>query len=91
MDAVRDMQKSGVKVSLAHFNHIYPLPKNTELVFGKFRKIIVCELNLGQFAFYLRSMIPEFEYHQFNKIQGLPFMIAELKAKFNEILKELKS
>jgi len=32
---------------------------------------------------------PEYEYLKYNKIQGLPFMISELKSKFNQILEEL--
>jgi 2-oxoglutarate ferredoxin oxidoreductase subunit alpha len=91
ISAVKDMQSNGTSLSLAHFNYIYPLPKNTGEVFKRFKKIIVCELNLGQFAFYLQSNFPEFEFIQFNKVQGLPFMIAELKEKFNQILKSVKS
>lgn len=86
--AVKDLQEEGKSISLAQFNFIKPLPKNTEEVFKGFKKIIVCELNLGQFANYLRSQLPEYKYEQYNKIQGLPFMINELKAKFNEILEE---
>ena len=51
-----------------------------------FKKRIVCELNLGQFASYLTMKYPEFEYLKMNKIQGLPFMISELKLRFKEIL-----
>ena len=29
---------------------------------------------------------PEIPYYQYNKIQGLPFMVSELKEKFNEYL-----
>ena len=31
---------------------------------------------------------PEYNYHQYNKIQGLPFMVAELKEKFTDFLKK---
>jgi len=91
ISAVSDLQKDGKSISLAHFNHIYPLPKNTAEVFSKFKKIIVCELNLGQFAFYLKAELSQFDYLQFNKVQGLPFMIAELKAKFNQVLNDIQS
>ncbi|MFW6310182.1 MAG: 2-oxoacid:acceptor oxidoreductase subunit alpha, partial [Prolixibacteraceae bacterium] len=50
INTVRDLRKEGKDVSLAHFNYIKPLPKNTAEVFSKYKKIIVCELNLGQFA-----------------------------------------
>lgn len=84
--AVQDLQDEGKSISLAQFNYIKPLPKNTHDVLRKFNKIIVCEINLGQFAMYLRSEFPCFNYMQYNKIQGLPFMISELKERFNEIL-----
>lgn len=87
--AVEDIQKTGKKISLAQFNYIKPLPKNTNEVFNKFKKILVCELNSGQFANYLRSQFPQFYYKQYNKVQGLPFMIYELKDEFIKILEEV--
>lgn len=89
--AVKELQEEGKRISLAVFNYIKPLPKNTGEVLKNFRKRIVCELNLGQFVAYLRSQYPQYDYLQYNKVQGLPFMIRELKMKFNEILKELDS
>jgi 2-oxoglutarate ferredoxin oxidoreductase subunit alpha len=88
MEAVQEMQNEGKKVSLAHFHYINPLPRNTEKIFSNFKKIIVPELNLGQFALYLRMHFQQFNFQQYNKIQGLPFMVQELTAKFNEILEE---
>jgi len=86
ISAVKDLQEEGKKVSLAQFNYIKPLPRNTAEVFGKFKHIIVCEINLGQFANYLRMNMPQYNYHQYNKVQGLPFMISELKNMFNNFL-----
>ncbi len=77
--AVEELRAEGKKVALIHFNYIKPLPKNTKEVLSKFKKHIVCELNLGQFANYLRMSFPEFSYSQYNKVQGLPFTVAELK------------
>lgn len=84
--AVKDLQEEGLSISLAQFNYINPLPKNTPEIMKQFKKRIICELNLGQFATYLRSKHPQYEYLQYNKIQGLPFMISELKNKFREII-----
>jgi 2-oxoglutarate ferredoxin oxidoreductase subunit alpha len=86
--AVKEMREEGYNISLAQFNYIFPLPKNTKDVLGKFKKRVVCELNLGQFAEYLRANCPEYTYTQFNKIQGLPFFISELKKRFKTILEE---
>jgi 2-oxoglutarate/2-oxoacid ferredoxin oxidoreductase subunit alpha len=87
--AITELQKEGKSITLCHFNYINPLPKNTKEVLKNFKKRIICELNYGQFATYLRSQYPEYEYLQYNKIQGLPFMISELKSKFNDLLKEM--
>jgi len=90
ISAVTDLQQEGRSIALAHFNYLNPLPENTGEVLKNHKKILVCELNMGQFASYLRSKYPEFEYLQFNKIQGLPLFISELKVKFYEILNSIK-
>lgn len=86
LSAVTEMRKQGKSVGLAHFNYIKPLPANVADVFSRFKKIIVCELNLGQFATFLRSTVPGFEYQQFNKVKGLPFTVSEISEAVNKIL-----
>jgi len=86
MTAVNALNKNGKKVGLLHFNYINPLPKNTEQLIKKFKKIVVCELNSGQFANYLRSKVPG-EYLQYNKVQGQPFTVTELEEHFASLLK----
>jgi 2-oxoglutarate/2-oxoacid ferredoxin oxidoreductase subunit alpha len=87
--AVRELQAEGCKVSLANFNYIKPLPKNVKNVFTKFRKIVVCEINLGQFAGYLRMNYQEFTFDQLNKIQGLPFTVKEIKDYCIKLLEDM--
>ena len=84
---LRNGPHHGKKVSLCHFNYINPLPKGVRDIFAKFRRIVVCELNEGQFAAYLRQNFQEFPYEQYNKCEGLPFTVAELKQKFESLLK----
>ena len=67
-------------VSYVHFDYINPLPANTEEVFSHFEKILVCELNSGQFADYLRAQFPGRRIEKFNKVQGQPFLVSELVA-----------
>jgi len=88
VSAVKDLQTEGHSISLAHFNYIYPFPRNTEEILKRFNKIVVCELNNGQFIYWLRAQFPQYKYLTYHKIQGLPFLINELKEKFTEILKE---
>jgi 2-oxoglutarate ferredoxin oxidoreductase subunit alpha len=79
LTAVTEMQEEGYKVSAVNFNFIRPLPKNCDKVFSAFKKLLVCELNNGQFANYLRMKHQRFTYQQLNKIQGLPFTVNEIK------------
>ncbi len=86
--AVDELRAEGKSVSLCHFNYINPLPHGVEDIFAGFEKIVVCELNEGQFAAYLRTKLQQFSYEQFNKVQGLPFTTVELKEKFNQLLEK---
>lgn len=84
--AVQQLRAEGKSVSLCHFNYINPLPKGVAEIFGRFDRIVVCELNEGQFAAYLRQNFPQFAFEQYDKCEGLPFTVAELKQKFNGLL-----
>ncbi|GGD52845.1 2-oxoacid:acceptor oxidoreductase subunit alpha [Muriicola marianensis] len=85
--AVKHLNEEGYgNIGLAHFHYLNPMPKNTEEVLRNFKKIIVCELNTGQFVKVLKSNFNNHEFLQYNKIQGLPFSNNELKEKFKQIL-----
>ena len=84
--AMEEMNKAGQKVALAHFSYINPLPKNTAEVLKKYKKVVVAEQNLGQFAGYLRMKVDNFTPYQFNEVKGQPFVVSELVAAFTEIL-----
>ena len=84
LSAVQEVRTEGLEVSFAHFDYILPLPKNTEEVFSKYDKILVCELNSGQFVNYLRGVMPQFKYEQFNKVQGQPFLVQEIVSAIKE-------
>jgi 2-oxoglutarate ferredoxin oxidoreductase subunit alpha len=86
--AVENVNESGKKLAYAHFQYINPLPANAEEVLGKYKKIVVCELNTGQFAGYLRMKVPGLNIVQFNKVEGQPFMINELEECFIKNMEE---
>ncbi len=86
--AVENLLHEGRKVGLAHFNYINPLPRNTAEIFKNWKKIVVCEINLGQFVKYLRMNFQQYQFRQINKVQGLPFTIDELQQKLTQILEE---
>ena len=87
--AVNNLINKGKKIGLCHFNYINPLPKNTAKIFDQYKNIIVCELNSGQFANYLRMNFQGKIFKQYNKIQGFPFTTIELESHFEKILFEL--
>ena len=85
--AVKQLQGEGyTNIGLAHFNYINPLPKNSADIFKRFEKIVVCELNTGQFAKVLKANFSNFNFLQHNKVQGLPFSNNELIQKFKHLL-----
>lgn len=86
LTAVQNLREKGKSVSLCHLNYLNPLPKNLSEIFKRYKKLLVCELNMGQLANYLRMNFQEYNYLQYNKVQGLPFTVVELEEKFIKIL-----
>lgn len=85
--AVKQLNQEGYSnIGLAHFNYINPLPANTGEVLKRFKTIIVCELNSGQFAMVLKINFSGLVFLQYNKVQGLPFGNDELIQKFKQYL-----
>lgn len=64
--------------ALAHFNYIHPLPTNTAEVLQQYKRLIVCELNSGQFAAYLRSQIDGIKLEQYNELTAQPFAVERI-------------
>lgn len=64
--------------ALAHFNYINPLPLNTAEVLRAYKKVVVCELNSGQFATLLRSHVQDVNFLQYNEIMGQPFAVERI-------------
>jgi 2-oxoglutarate ferredoxin oxidoreductase subunit alpha len=81
-----ELRKKGCKVALAHFKYINPLPQNTAEVLTKYKKVVVAEQNLGQFAALLRIRINNFVPYQYNQVKGQPFVVNELVKGFESLL-----
>ena len=84
--AMDELRANGKKVALAHFKFINPLPKNTAALMKKYKKVVVAEQNMGQFAGYLRMKVDDFVPYQFNQVKGQPFVVNELVNAFTEII-----
>jgi len=83
--AVRDLRAEGVSVAHAHVRYMNPLPKNLGDLLKKFDKVLMPEMNNGQFVRIIRDkyLVPAIP---FNKIQGLPFFTKEIVEKVKEVL-----
>lgn len=88
ISAVRSLQAEGKKISHMHLKYLNPMPKNVETILKSFKKIIVPELNLGQLKNVINAKFGV-NAKGYNRVQGLPFKISELKNTFNqELMKE---
>ena len=87
-EAMQQMNNEGKKVALAHFQYINPLPRNTEEVLRKYKKIVVAEQNMGQFAGYLQTRISDIKLRRYNEVKGQPFTVATLVEEFTKIMEE---
>ena len=84
--AVEQVQGEGLEVARAHLRHLNPLPRNLGNVLGRYKQILVPELNLGQLAFLLQGHFPV-RVIKLNKVQGRPFQIREVADKIREVLR----
>ena len=83
--AVREAQAAGLAVSHAHLRYLNPFPRNLGDLLGRFQKVLIPELNLGQLRTMIRS---EFllDVSGLNKVKGKPFAVSEVLARIREEL-----
>jgi 2-oxoglutarate ferredoxin oxidoreductase subunit alpha len=83
--AVRRARKKGLSVSHIHVRHIWPLPENLGDLLKQFDKVLVPEMNTGQFKTVLRDQYLV-DAKPLTKTSGQPFTIAELEAAIEDAL-----
>ena len=84
--AAQELNALGHKVAFTHFRYINPMPRNTEQILSRYKRVIVAELNTGMFADYLQSRFPNLKIERINKIQGQPFLVEEVVSKVESII-----
>lgn len=77
--AVEAVQKKGQKVAHMHLRYINPMPKNVSDILKNYKKILVCELNLGQMQKIINGKF-SCQAMGYYKMQGQPFKVSELMA-----------
>jgi 2-oxoglutarate/2-oxoacid ferredoxin oxidoreductase subunit alpha len=83
--AVRDVREDGGKVAQAHLRHLNPFPANTGEVVGRYQRVLIPEMNLGQLAMLIRSrfLVDAMSY---TSVRGLPFKSVQLNEAIREVL-----
>ena len=79
--ATKVLQDEGFSVSSVHLRHLNPLPNELESLLCSFKKVIVPELNLGQLSTILKAKYVK-DIISYNKVQGKPFKVTELREEF---------
>jgi 2-oxoglutarate/2-oxoacid ferredoxin oxidoreductase subunit alpha len=77
--AVRRSRAKGMDVHHIHVRNIWPLPRNLGTLLKGYEKILVPEMNTGQFKTVLRDQFLV-DARPLNKTSGQPFTIAEIEA-----------
>ena len=64
--------------ALLQLNYICPLQRNVGDIIRLYKRVIVCELNSGQLAAYLRSQVPNVTLLQYNQMTAQPFQVEQI-------------
>jgi len=81
------LHEKGRSVAHAHLRHLFPFPANTGDVLGRFKTVLIPELNLGQLWFVIRG-IYLVDAVSYGRVVGKPFRIAEIVAEAERLLAE---
>ncbi|MBN9098242.1 MAG: 2-oxoacid:acceptor oxidoreductase subunit alpha [Pseudonocardia sp.] len=77
----RRVRALGHKVATAHLRHLNPMPANLGEVLGRYDKVLVPEMNLGQLVMLLRAKYLV-DAQSYTNVTGLPFKAEELQDLF---------
>jgi 2-oxoglutarate ferredoxin oxidoreductase subunit alpha len=66
--------------------YLNPMPRNIGEVLKRYRKVLIPELNAGQLRMLIRSTYLV-DAVGLNKVQGKPFLVSEIEAKIEELLR----
>ncbi|WP_326767176.1 2-oxoacid:acceptor oxidoreductase subunit alpha [Streptomyces sp. NBC_01591] len=83
--AVRRLRTAGHPIAQAHLRSLSPFPKNLGEVLGRYDKVIVPEMNLGQLATLIRAKYLV-DAHSYNQVNGMPFKAEQLATALKEAI-----
>jgi len=83
--AVANVRRRGGNVSATHLRYLNPFPANLGEILGRFERILVPEINLGQLRTLLRAQFLV-DAVGYNVMRCQPFSIREMEKKIKELL-----
>ncbi|MEU0966621.1 2-oxoacid:acceptor oxidoreductase subunit alpha [Streptomyces sp. NPDC005917] len=83
--AVRRLRRAGEAIAQAHLRHLNPFPRNLGTVLGRYDKVVIPEMNLGQLATLIRAKYLV-DAHSYNQVNGMPFKAEQLAEALKEAI-----
>ncbi len=88
--ACRRLRTDGHRIAQAHLRHISPMPANTGEVLGRYERVVLPEMNLGQLAMLLRARFL-IDIRSYTQVRGMPFKATELADVLEGVIAETSS
>ncbi|HYZ46290.1 MAG TPA: 2-oxoacid:acceptor oxidoreductase subunit alpha, partial [Actinomycetota bacterium] len=82
--ACRRVRAAGMKVARAHLKHLNPLPRNTGEVLGRFERVVIPEMNMGQLSTLIRARYL-IDVISITQVKGVPFRAGDLEQRLKEL------
>ncbi|MFI1396265.1 2-oxoacid:acceptor oxidoreductase subunit alpha [Streptomyces sp. NPDC020681] len=85
--AVRRLRAAGIPIAQAHLRNLNPFPGNLGEVLGRYSKVVVPEMNLGQLASLIRAKYLV-DAQSYNQVNGMPFKAEQLATALKEAIND---
>ncbi len=83
--AFERLRAKGHSLSFAHLRYLNPFPKNLGEVLGRFQRVVIPELNMGQLQLLIQAKYLK-QVTGIHKMQGKPFKSTEIESKLESLL-----
>lgn len=83
--AVKHCREQGLDVAHAHLRYLNPFPRNLRELLGKYKQVLIPELNLGQLRFLISGRFG-LQAEGLNKVKGRPFAVSEIVHKIKQMI-----
>jgi 2-oxoglutarate ferredoxin oxidoreductase subunit alpha len=85
--AVEQVRRAGRSVARAHLRHLNPFPHDLGDVLGRYERVLIPEMNLGQLAMLVRARYLV-DAQSITQVRGMPFRTDELVSAIEELCRD---